>query len=79
MIVAGGRDGFTPPDRSRDMAAAIPGAELLEIPNASHTAPLEQPHLVDWTIRDFIARRIDGERSGGYRDPWVLDRSKGSR
>ena len=35
------------------MAEAIPGAELLEIPNASHTAPIERPHLVDWTIRDF--------------------------
>ncbi len=59
LVVAGGRDGFTPPDRSRTMATAIPGAELLEIPNASHTAPIERPHLVDWTIRDFMARRID--------------------
>jgi len=37
LVVAGGRDGFTPPERSRAMADAIPGAELLEIPNASHT------------------------------------------
>ena len=59
LVVAGGRDGFTPPDRSRLMASEIPGAELLEIPNASHTAPIERPHLVDWTIRDFLARRID--------------------
>ncbi|MBA3455130.1 MAG: alpha/beta fold hydrolase [Deltaproteobacteria bacterium] len=59
LVVAGGRDGFTPPERSRAMAEAIPAAELLEIPNASHTAPIERPHLVDWTIRDFIARRVD--------------------
>ena len=59
LVVAGGRDGFTPPERSRAMAAAIPDAELLEIPNASHTAPIERPHLVDETIRDFVARRID--------------------
>ncbi len=64
LVVAGGRDGFTPPERSRAMAEAIPGAELLEIPNASHTAPIERPHLVDWTIRDFIARRIDLAESG---------------
>jgi pimeloyl-ACP methyl ester carboxylesterase len=65
LVVAGGRDGFTPPDRSRVMAAAIPDAELLEIPNASHTAPIEHPHLVNVTIRDFLARRVDGihERS----------------
>jgi len=59
LVIAGGRDGFTPPERSRAMAEAIPGAELLEIPNGSHTAPIERPHLVDWTIRDFLARRVD--------------------
>jgi len=59
LVIAGERDGFTPPDRSRAMAAAIPGAELLEIANASHTAPIERPNLVDSTIRDFVARRVD--------------------
>ncbi|HEU0031807.1 MAG TPA: alpha/beta hydrolase [Kofleriaceae bacterium] len=59
LVVAGGRDGFTPPARSRAMAEAIPDAELLEIPNASHTAPIERPHLVDWTVRDFLQRRVD--------------------
>ncbi len=58
LVVAGGRDGFTPPERSRAMAAAIPGSELLEIPNASHTAPIERPHLVDFTVRDFLSRRV---------------------
>src|SRR5688572_28000202 len=59
LVVAGERDGFTPPDRSRAMAEAIPGAELLEVPNASHTAPIERPNLVDSTIREFVAKRID--------------------
>ncbi|HMG20705.1 MAG TPA: alpha/beta hydrolase, partial [Kofleriaceae bacterium] len=59
LVIAGGRDGFTPPERSRAIAEAVPGAELLEIPNASHTAPIEHPHLVNSTIRDFLARRID--------------------
>jgi len=59
LVVAGERDGFTPPDRSRTMAEAIPDAELLEIPNGSHTAPLERPHLIDFTIREFLARRVD--------------------
>ena len=65
LVVAGGRDGFTPPDRSRTMAEQIPNAELLEIPNGSHTAPIEHPHLVDWTIRDFLSRRIDGVMDSG--------------
>jgi pimeloyl-ACP methyl ester carboxylesterase len=59
LVIAGERDGFTPAERSRAMAAAIPGAELLEIPSASHTAPIERPHLVDSTIREFVARRVD--------------------
>ena len=59
LVIAGERDGFTPAERSRAMAATIPDAELLEIPSASHTAPIERPHLVDSTIRDFVARRID--------------------
>ena len=59
LVVAGGRDGFTPPERSRSMAAGIPGAELLEIPLASHTAPIERPFLVDMTIQDFLRRRVD--------------------
>jgi pimeloyl-ACP methyl ester carboxylesterase len=59
LVVAGGRDGFTPPERSRAIAAEIPDAELLEIPDASHTAPIEHPQLVNATVRDFLARRID--------------------
>jgi pimeloyl-ACP methyl ester carboxylesterase len=59
LVVAGGRDGFTPPERSRAIAAAVPHAELLEIPNASHTAPIEHPHVVGFTVRDFLARRVD--------------------
>jgi pimeloyl-ACP methyl ester carboxylesterase len=69
LVIAGTRDGFTPPERSREMAAAIPSSELLEIPNASHTAPIERPHLVDWTIRDFIARRVDGDGNAGVALP----------
>jgi pimeloyl-ACP methyl ester carboxylesterase len=70
LVVAGGRDGFTPPERSREIAAAIPHAELLEIPNASHTAPIEHPHLVSFTVSDFLIRRIDrlGEARGA-REP----------
>jgi len=67
LVIAGGRDGFTPPERSRAIAAAVPGAELLEIPNASHTAPIEHPFLVNSTVHDFLARRIDRLTDGGGR------------
>jgi pimeloyl-ACP methyl ester carboxylesterase len=67
LVVAGGRDGFTPPERSRAIAAAVPDAEILEIPNASHTAPIEHPHLVNFTVRDFLARRIDPDDCSSVR------------
>ena len=59
LVVAGARDGFTPPARSREMAAAIAGAELLEIEDGTHTAPIERPALVDQTVVEFLARRVD--------------------
>ncbi|MDX2092356.1 MAG: alpha/beta hydrolase [Kofleriaceae bacterium] len=59
LVISAARDGFTPPERSRAMADAIPGAELLEIANASHTAPIERPDLVNVTVRDFLAKQID--------------------
>ncbi len=63
LVISGERDGFTPPARSRAMAAAIPGADLLEIPRGSHTAPIERPELVRERVREFLATRIDREIS----------------
>lgn len=60
LVVAGEADGFTPPALSQAMADAIPGAELLVVQAGSHTAPLERPELVGRTVRDFLARRVDG-------------------
>lgn len=59
LVVGGAHDGFTPPERSREMAEAIPGAELVEVINGSHTAPIERPELVNEAINRFIARRVD--------------------
>ena len=56
LVVAGGRDGFTPPDRSRVMIDHIPGCEGLEIPDGSHTAPIERPEEVNEAITTFLAR-----------------------
>ena len=58
LVVAGDRDGFTPPERSRELAETIPGAELLMVEGGSHIAPIERPHLVGDTVLDFLERRI---------------------
>jgi len=67
LVVAGETDGFTPPELSKSMADAIPGAELLVVQAGSHTAPLERPELVGRTVREFLARRVDD--TGGEREP----------
>jgi pimeloyl-ACP methyl ester carboxylesterase len=58
LVVAGSKDGFTPASRSHEMATAIPGCQLLEIENGSHTAPIEEPKMVNRAIATLL-RRID--------------------
>ncbi|HUQ00977.1 MAG TPA: alpha/beta fold hydrolase [Kofleriaceae bacterium] len=55
LVIAGGRDGFTPPERSRQMAASIPGATMFEVPDGSHTAPIERPYEIDRAVLDFLS------------------------
>lgn len=42
-VVVGSRDMLTPPRLSRGLAAAIPGARLVELPGAGHMLPYEEP------------------------------------
>lgn len=54
LVVAGERDLFTPLSRSREMAAAIPGAELLVLREGSHAALVEQPELLALSVEKFL-------------------------
>lgn len=58
LVVAGERDGFTPPELSQQMYEEIPDAELLTVDEGSHTAPLERPDYVNRAIVDFMRRRV---------------------
>lgn len=55
LIVVGSDDAIVPPAMAREMAAAIPHAELVEIPGAGHLAPLERPALVNAALTRFLA------------------------
>ena len=57
LVVVGGADWICPPSQSRLIAAAIPGAEYLEIAGANHPVHIEASDQVLPAIRDFIARR----------------------
>jgi pimeloyl-ACP methyl ester carboxylesterase len=56
LVVAAERDLFAPAARSREMAARIPGAQLLLLREGSHAALVEQPELVALTLEKFLAR-----------------------
>jgi pimeloyl-ACP methyl ester carboxylesterase len=58
LVVAAGRDSFTPPRLARQMARTIPDAELLEVQDATHTLPIEQPELVDARVERFLSERV---------------------
>jgi pimeloyl-ACP methyl ester carboxylesterase len=42
-VVVGSRDLLTPPRLARALAAAVPGARLVEVPGAGHMLPYEEP------------------------------------
>lgn len=54
LVIAGKRDGFTPPELSAAMAEEIPHAELVQVEDGSHTAPLERPDFVNAAVTSFL-------------------------
>jgi 3-oxoadipate enol-lactonase len=58
LVVAGAQDPATTlDDHLRPLAAAIPGAQLLIVPDASHLAPLERPDVVGQAILQLLSKR----------------------
>jgi len=55
LVLCGEHDGISPPAEMRQIAAAIPGAEYVEIADAGHMAPLENPLAVNAKIASFMA------------------------
>ncbi len=58
LVLVGQCDALSPPTEMRAMAAAMPDSKFVEIPDAGHLAPLENPAAVNAAIDDFLARRI---------------------
>ncbi|MER7640364.1 3-oxoadipate enol-lactonase [Streptomyces sp. NPDC126522] len=54
LAVAGREDPATPPAHLRDIADAVPGAGLVEIPGASHLAPAQCPEAVLTALRAHL-------------------------
>jgi pimeloyl-ACP methyl ester carboxylesterase len=56
LVLCGEHDRIATPAAMRAIAAAIPGADYIEIAGASHMAPLEMPTEVNREIELFLAR-----------------------
>jgi len=54
LIIVGEKDISTPPEYSREMAKAIPNAQLVTIPDSGHTSPVEEPQAVNKAIEKFL-------------------------
>lgn len=55
-ILVGEKDWLTPPDHSKAIAAALPKAQLTEVPDTSHLVQLEKPGVINDALGDLIKR-----------------------
>ncbi len=54
-VIVGELDAATTPDKSEAIAAAIPGAKLVKVPQAGHHSPLENPEAVTAALEEHLA------------------------
>lgn len=60
LVLVGGEDAATTPDDSRELAGAIPGAELVILPGAGHMSCWEDPAGFNVAVREFLDRTAGG-------------------
>ena len=54
LVAVGEVDKISPPDEMRGIAAALPAARFVLIPQAGHMAPLENPAAFNAALREFL-------------------------
>jgi pimeloyl-ACP methyl ester carboxylesterase len=55
LVLVGDSDQVTPPDCAAEIAAAIPGAQLVVLRECGHASTLEQPDRVTRVLVEFLA------------------------
>lgn len=61
LVMVGDEDVATVPAKAERMRDAIPGARLMVIPGAGHTASVEQPDFVNAALDEFLAAAASTE------------------
>ncbi len=56
LVIHGEADAAIPIARGEQLADGIPGAELIRVPDAGHSTPLETPDVVNEALAGFFAR-----------------------
>lgn len=54
LVMCGDADQLTPPECSREIAQLVPGAQLVMVPRCGHMLTMEQPDLVNATLRSWL-------------------------
>jgi pimeloyl-ACP methyl ester carboxylesterase len=54
LVLVGDSDPLTPPERAREIAEGIAGAELVEVPDCGHASTIEQPEAVNAALIRWI-------------------------
>ena len=60
LVMCGEADQLTPPECAREIAALIPGAELVMVPSCGHMLTMEKPGEVNATLRAWLERIAPG-------------------
>jgi pimeloyl-ACP methyl ester carboxylesterase len=58
LVMCGAQDALTPPALSREIADAIPGAQLIVVEDCGHLASLEQPDPVNEAFEAWLAPEL---------------------
>jgi pimeloyl-ACP methyl ester carboxylesterase len=55
LVLVGERDELTPPERAEEIAAAVPDARLVVVPEAGHLSTIERPEAVTRALVEFLS------------------------
>ena len=55
-VIVGEQDGSTTPEHARRIVAALPGADLIVLPDAAHLSNVEQPEAFNAALLEFLNR-----------------------
>jgi 3-oxoadipate enol-lactonase len=58
LVIVGEQDTITPPAGAKAMAAAIPGASYVELPDAGHLPNIETPIAFHSAVSDWLSRSV---------------------